>query len=246
VSVQRYLRIVAAQGRETEHVGPFRLHVNPAADSEGSNYAIPEDGAEPTDHEVATLIKRFGERARRPRLEFLPSTAPAAESALLRGGFAEQLRTTVMVCGPGEERTPPTGPGLTLEELGPGADDADLRALLQLQADAFGDVLSPARIDMARRWLGRWTTVLARMDGEPAGAGMSLDVHDATTELVGIATAERFRRRGVAAAVTAELTRRVRERGADRVFLTPGDPDAGRVYQRAGFRDADVMVHLRV
>ncbi len=246
MSVQPYLRTVAAQGRETEVIGPFHAHFNPASAGEGSNYAIPADGTEPTDADVAALVAAFERRDRRPRLEFLPATSPTCEAVLERAGFEIELRTVVMTCRPGELVVPPPTPGLTLHVVGPDADDDTLTATLAVQAAAFGDAgVTPERIALARRWLDRWTTVLARVDGEPAGVGMSLDVHGATTELVGIATSAAFRRRGVAGAVTAELTRRVHARGAECVFLTPGDAGAGRVYARAGFTAADEMLHIR-
>ncbi len=244
--VQPYLRRMAAEGRAVERVGPFDAHFNPGSASEGSNYAIPVDGAAPSAADLAELVDAFELRGRTPRLEFLPVTAPAAERALLHAGFEEELRTPVMTCLPGRRRRPRAPEGLTLHHLRPGCPQGEVEALLRVQAAGFGEALDPVRLELAQRWLGRWTTVLARVDGEPAGGGMSLGVHDGTAELVGIATAERFRRRGVAGAVTSELTRLVHALGGRHVFLTPGDEGAQRAYARAGFERTETMLHLRL
>jgi predicted GNAT family acetyltransferase len=53
-----------------------------------------------------------------------------------------------------------------------------------------------------------------------------------------------YRRRGLAAAITARLTRDAFAAGVTTAFLTPGDDGAHRVYERAGFVDTTVMLHL--
>ncbi len=71
----------------------------------------------------------------------------------------------------------------------------------------------------------------------PAGLGF--------TEVAGIAVAEAHRRRGLAAALTAELTRRALAAGAHTAYLTPGDDGAARVYARAGFAGVGHVLHVR-
>lgn len=245
MSVQPYLRTVAAEGRERVEVGGFEIFVNPGSASPGSNYAIPLDDAEPTPDDVTALAAAFETRGRTPRLEFLSGTAPAAETALIAAGFEVELRTPVMHCAPQERRRPPLPDGLTLTHLQPGTPKAAVQAMLTVQAHAFGEEPDPLRRDLADRWLGHWLTVFARVDGEPAGAGMCLGVHEATTELVGIAVADRFRCRGIAGALTAELARLAFDAGAVSAFMTPGDATAGRAYARAGFSPDGTMLHLR-
>ena len=65
---------------------------------------------------------------------------------------------------------------------------------------------------------------------------------DGLAELVGIATLEPLRRRGVATAVTARLARVAFEQGVTAAFLTAADEGAGRVYERAGFRRVGTML----
>jgi predicted GNAT family acetyltransferase len=56
------------------------------------------------------------------------------------------------------------------------------------------------------------------------------------TELVGITTLGPFRRRGIAASLTAYMTDQALAHGATTVFLTAANEPAGRVYERVGFR----------
>ena len=56
---------------------------------------------------------------------------------------------------------------------------------------------------------------------------------------------ERFRRRGIAAALTSAAAGQAVAVGAQLCFLTPGDDGAERVYARAGFiRAGTTMVHM--
>ena len=81
--VQRYLRAVAADGRQVLCTGPFDVFLDPDSDHPFSNYAIPRDGAEPSEEAIGEIVAVMQGAARLPRLEFLPATAPAVEQALL-------------------------------------------------------------------------------------------------------------------------------------------------------------------
>ena len=59
-------------------VGPFLVLINAGSDNPFRNYAVPVDGAEPTEADVATLIRYFATRDRLPRLEYV-RPAPAVE-----------------------------------------------------------------------------------------------------------------------------------------------------------------------
>jgi GNAT superfamily N-acetyltransferase len=84
---------------------------------------------------------------------------------------------------------------------------------------------------------GRTVMMVAMDDGEPVavGAHHPLDV-DGTevTEVTGVATLPRLRGRGLGAGLTSALAEHARET-ADLVFLTAGDDDVARVYERVGF-----------
>lgn len=47
-------------------VGPFLVLINAGSDNPFRNYAVPVDGAEPTEADVATLIRYFATRDRLP------------------------------------------------------------------------------------------------------------------------------------------------------------------------------------
>jgi predicted GNAT family acetyltransferase len=70
-------------------------------------------------------------------------------------------------------------------------------------------------------------------------------VIDGMSEIGGVAVAEAARRRGIGAALTVAASRGAFDDGASMVLLTPGDDATARVYERAGFRDATTMLHLR-
>lgn len=223
--------------------GCFDVYLRPKQPAPGSNYAIPHDRARPTAADVAEMVAAFESAGRVPRLEYVPATAPDAEAVLLEHGFEVELRTTVMACGDGELLTVPAPDGVTFEALDEHATLEEVDALLGVQAEAFGDEHRP--LERRPLWLGHLIAVVARVDGQPVGGGMCLARLLGTTELVGIAVAEPYRRLGIAAALTADLARRAFAGGARQAILTPGGDDAGRVYARAGFRPVDEMLHLR-
>ena len=112
-----------------------------------------------------------------------------------------------------------------------------------MQNVAFGESpeVSDADLERSRDDL----TVLAetKTGSKIVGGGVALKIVSATTEIGGIAVAADYRRRGIAAAVTAYLTRLAHERGAWTAFLTPGDVGIGTVYRRAGYQVAGECVH---
>ena len=74
-----------------------------------------------------------------------------------------------------------------------------MRALLQTAAEAFGDG-PPTDAQVAALRAG--AALLARAGGEPAGAAFHSAIAEGVSELGGIGVRERFRRRGIAAALT--------------------------------------------
>ncbi len=84
---------------------------------------------------------------------------------------------------------------------------------------------------------GRTVMMVAVEDDEPVAVGSHQPVDvDGTevSEIVGVATLPRLRARGLGAALASALTAHARET-ADLVFLTAGDDDVARVYERVGF-----------
>jgi predicted N-acetyltransferase YhbS len=84
---------------------------------------------------------------------------------------------------------------------------------------------------------GRTVMMVAVEDGEPVAVGSHHPVEvddDEVSEVAGVATLPRLRGRGLGAALASALVAHARET-ADLVFLTAGDDDVARVYERVGF-----------
>ncbi len=243
-AVQTYLRSILAEGHQLLSIGPFDVFVAPDSDHPYANYAIPRDGAEPTQEQVRELIAGMEGAGRCPRLEFLPAAAPAAAAALTTAGFTVERRTPVMTCTPQTAVEVPAPDGTNLHQLGPEAEGEEVHGLLRALAGAFGEFYDPATEELAAARLLRRIAVLAYADGDIAGGGSCQAIITGATELVGIGVIEAHRRRGIAAAITSELARLAFERGAETAFLTPGDEATARVYERAGFERTDIMLHL--
>jgi GNAT superfamily N-acetyltransferase len=246
-AIQGYLRTSATRGRRLEHVGPFLATFDPASDHPFLSYAIPEDGARPTAADVSALRAAYERRDRTPRLEYLPEAAPAAEAALLAGGFALEARLPLMTCEPGEAvaHAPPRGVELLLAQAG-----EDLHAGAAVADAAFGDDTgSPDdHIRRGRDLIAAGGLALLARDAESGAAlgwGVFTPPRDGVTELAGIAVAASHRRRGIGAAVTSRLVAEAFDRGVDTAFLTPGSDGAGHVYLRAGFVPRAEMLHMR-
>ena len=135
-----------------------------------------------------------------------------------------------------------------------GADDPELPRYEQVASIAFahpggvGDIgslpldTSPeaaARTAALRERIaaGRTVMMVAVEDDLPVAVGSHQPVDvDGTevSEIVGVATLPRLRTRGLGAGLASALTAHARET-ADLVFLTAGDDDVARVYERVGF-----------
>jgi GNAT superfamily N-acetyltransferase len=106
---------------------------------------------------------------------------------------------------------------------------------------ALGDLgpaaLPPTEALRERVASGRTVMMVAVDDGQPVAIGshQPVEVDGAEiSEVVGVATLPRFRGRGLGAGLTSALVEHARQT-ADLVFLSAGDDDVARVYERAGF-----------
>jgi predicted GNAT family acetyltransferase len=150
-----------------------------------------------------------------------------------------------MTCAPGE--APDLAPPEDVELVLPESDD-ELRAGVTVARTAFGEPEPDDSAIRSTRALldSGGVAVLARTTaGEPVGWGVCTGPAERTTEVAGIATSEAHRRRGIAGALVARVTREAFARGVTTAFLTPGDEGAGRVYTRAGYRPRSEMLHMR-
>ena len=242
--VQHHARTLALRVPAHVRVGPFVCRFNPSWSSPFANYAIPDDHAEPTQDDIKALIAAFRQQDRKPRLEYLPACAPAVEKALLTAGFKVEDRPPVMACQPQNLAVPDPVPGLEFRE--PRGDD-DLDDLAFIQHRAFGEpgIPEPGVGAAARRtYENGGIVVLATFRGEPAAGGSCSAPVDGMTELGGIAVDDRFRRRGIGAALSAHLTALAHARGYRLVWLEPANDAVARIYAGIGYRPVGEKLNI--
>jgi ribosomal protein S18 acetylase RimI-like enzyme len=236
--------VAAPRGRDSDRIGPFLATFTRDDDNPYLNYAIPDDGATPSNADIAALVDAYRKRQRKPRLEYVASLAPAVESALLAAGFEVEGRLPLMTYVGGGEAEPPAGIDL-VEAL----SDDDLRAVATVQWEAYGESGAvPRRVaeSLQRTQNDGGVVVIARdaETGEPAGGGLCTAPHGGATELTSIGVRTHFRRRGIAEAIARRLGREMHARGNDGVFLmAAGEPEA-RIYERAGFARLFEILHI--
>ncbi|MEU4518162.1 GNAT family N-acetyltransferase [Amycolatopsis sp. NPDC024027] len=243
-AIQTYVRTTAPRGRETEQVGPFLATYSPGTPHPMLNYAIPEDGAKPTAAEIDALTAAYRRRDLLPRLEYFTDVAPDLEKLLVGAGYELERRVPLMTCAPAARVGKPAPAGIRLRVP---ESAEDFRRMRSAQNTAFGEPADIGDDEVEQLQSGTGVRHLLAEDvetGAVVGGGLALEIVDGTTELAGIAVLEPYRGRGIAAALTAHLTREVHEAGAHTAFLTPGDLGIGNVYARVGFRPAGECVHL--
>ena len=243
-AIQGYLRASVRQGRDCEQIGPFLASVSPTDANPFFNYAIPEDGAAPTDGDVAALIDAYERRLRKPRLEYISDLAPAVESTLLAAGFQIEGRLALMGL---DSETGRTVAPADVELVAPSSGD-DLLAVRAVQHEAYEDPSEPDEHEVAslrRSLASRGGAVLARVgdDHIAAGAGEYSPIIDGVTEVTSIGVRPAYRRRGIAAAVVDWLADSARESGATTLFLMANEAEE-RLYARVGFVTGGRVLHI--
>ncbi len=225
-------------GTELHSFGPFRAVV-PAVNQPGGWVTI-VDGTtteEETKEAVANLRAVFNERQTALEVEYNEALFPQVGSWLEAAGFTFAERNPLMACRP-DRFKPFAAPEVTLRLLSAASHTEDLWAFQTIRWTDGGDedrVVPP--IEQLRKDLASVTScyLLAWLNGEPAGTGISHALRGGA-EIVGVVTSADKRRRGVAATVTSDLVARHFASGGDFVFLDAADDAAARVYERLGFK----------
>jgi GNAT superfamily N-acetyltransferase len=234
--IQTYLRQAASRDRETVRVGPFLATFTAHSANPYRNYAIPDDGAAPTPADIEALGAAFQQRARIPRLEYLPSVAPEVEPALLEAGFTVENRMPLMVFPQDTVPDLPVPEGIDLVIP---TTDATMQALLTAQHEAYGekppDVAALERRQRFHAAGGIAVLAWETATGAPAGGGICDLPIAGVTELTSVGVRPQFRRRGIAAAVTARLTHEALSAAIPTVFLMAAGAAEARIYSRVGF-----------
>jgi ribosomal protein S18 acetylase RimI-like enzyme len=224
--------------REAIRVGLFAILYDASSANVWRNYAVPDDGAEPSAAHVAALIAAFVDLDRTPRLEYVPAAAPAVEAMLVSAGFVVEGRPPLMACRPGDLTAPLPVDGVTVALI---TDAADLLDVINAQNDAYGEP-EPAGPDDVARLRGaieRGSVVALARDaatGQAVGGGICGEPVDGVSELAAVGVRASHRRRGIATAITRLLTESGHANGAHLVWLEPAGEREALVYARAGFQ----------
>ncbi|MBA3734883.1 MAG: GNAT family N-acetyltransferase [Actinobacteria bacterium] len=241
--IQDALRQHAPRGRDTEQIGSFLATFTRGTDNPYLNYAIPDEGGSASPEDVEALVNAYRARDRKPRLEYIPSVAPTVEAELIRAGFEIEGRLPLMTC-----QAPQFEPPAGVELVSPSTEN-EFRGVAEVQWEAYGETepMPDSAVAGLRRTADTGgVVVLARSveTGEAAGAGLCVAPHDGVTELAAIGVREKFRRRGIAAAMAGWLTRAAHDKGMTLVFLMAHGSDEARIYRRAGFVDRGEVLHI--
>jgi predicted GNAT family acetyltransferase len=244
--IQASILANAVRWRESARIGPFTATFDRDEDNRYLNYAVPNPGATPSAADVAELVAAYRERARLPRLEYIPQLAPGVEAVLLVAGFQVEGRLPLMTCARAEDVRRRSAEGI---ELVAPASEEEYRAVVSAQSEAYGEHGPPAQhaVDSLRRAVAAGgVAVLARDSetGEPAGAGSCTAPEDGLTELTSVGVRPMFRRRGIAAAMTGWLAEQAFAAGMTGVFLMAAGRAEARIYERAGFAGRSEVLHI--
>lgn len=244
--IQQYLHVVAPIGRDHEQVGPFLATFNPNSDNPYLNYALPDDGAEPSDREIAALVEAYARRRRRPRLEYIPGCAPAVEQQLVAGGFSIEGRLPVMVTDAEQLSIDPELLGF---ELCTPSTDEELYDMAVVQAGAYDEPEMPSRDVVVHRRAAMADGALAviaveQTTGVVVGGGSCSPVRAGLTEVAAIGVSGTYRRRGIGGALANHLGREALSAGADVPWLMAAHESERRIYERAGYRVIGEILHI--
>lgn len=238
----------SARARYTAvHVPPFTAFFHPFDALVYFNYAIP-DG--PVTGDVSETLRRlrseFEARQRTPRFEYVDALAPTLARQLQDAGYRQEAEARLMICTR-DTFVPIRAPeGLSFSVLSPASPREEVRAFCVTTRQGFSpgepvevgdDEVSKTLADLKE---GR--ALLARMDGRPVSGGLFSSPHAGTSELAGVATLQEWRGRGIGAALVSRTTEEAFAHGVEVLFLSTITEEAGRLYERVGFRFATRML----
>ena len=224
-------------GRERVRVPPFTLFFDPTVNDAKEGIAIPDEAQSYSAEDVSRLCAAFIERGRVPCLQYLDTFAPSLTITLQLGHsltpppnflpiygegekaanqigsmplFNETLRLPVMYCTTATLVYPPEVPGLEVKMALSESPLDEVKDGWNVNARGFDKDMTPATdaiADAFRQTLLTSRGFVAYLADEPVAAGLFTEIQDGITELVGITTLPEYRRQGIGAALTANMTR---------------------------------------
>jgi predicted N-acetyltransferase YhbS len=167
-------------------------------------------------------------------LQWVWESSPDVAAAARAAGLELEELPLLVAADPVELVLPP---GVRLYVVG--AEDPELPRYQEIAAAAPASAEGRARTAVLRERIaaGRTVLMVAVEHGEPVGVGSHHPVvveGEEVSEVTGVATLPRLRGRGLGAGIASALVAHARE-SAHLVFLTAGDDDVARVYERVGF-----------
>jgi len=245
--VEHYYDAAPRSDARVEEIGSLTLFVG---NGPWSYYARPRLGvSEVVPQDIDRACARMRELDVPQALEWLAEATPSMRVAASRAGLSTVDGPLLVVADPVDVMLPG---GVRLFLVG--ADEPALRDYLYLSARAFSETdendgpgqASPDPTEAAVAHLrariadGR-TVMMAAMSGTrllAVGSHHPVVVgNEMISEIVGVGTLPDFRGRGLGAALTAALVADARQE-CSLVFLSAGDDDSARVYERVGFAQA--------
>lgn len=243
--VEQYYDTAPRSDSRIEEIGSLTLFVGTGP---WSYYARPRLGVTTVDpHDVERTCARMRQLSVPQAFEWVAETAPSMRGAASRSGLSTVDGPLLVVADP-VDVVLPGGVRLFLV----GADDPRLADYLNLNDKAFSetdDSAGPGRptpLDPSAAAVGHLrariadgrSVLMAAMSGDrllAVGSHHPVVVgEEVISEIVGVATLSDYRGRGLGAAITAALVTDARQE-CSLVFLSAGDDDSARVYERVGF-----------
>ncbi|RJQ83383.1 GNAT family N-acetyltransferase [Pseudonocardiaceae bacterium YIM PH 21723] len=241
-AVLAYLRAVT--GSRATRIGPFHVIFDQHDVNPYRNYAIPDDGCEPTADEVNELVTAFRDRGRTPRFEYIPEVVPSLEPTLLALGFTEELRPPLLTCWPSDvpELPDPSGVEIILART-----EEQLRLCSEAQQAAYGEGDIEHDVRRKQSAVDEGSLIAVAVDtatGQGVGGAELCPPHDGVSELAGVGVRASHGGRGIATALTAKLTRWAPAAGITTPWLMPGHDRAEQIYRRVGYHQVGRMLHI--
>ncbi|MHB8189511.1 MAG: GNAT family N-acetyltransferase [Ferrimicrobium sp.] len=245
--LDRYFDLAPRASAAVEEIGPFHLFIGHPG---YAYYARPRPGCTrtPSTGEIKRVIKRQRALNQPIAFEWIDGVAPSLERTLAEAGLTVHrfplLSLSVLA-------TPPVPLGYRIRllshldpalpaaratvDLGfatPGTKRGEVGTLAR---DRLTDPTDPAHRPRREHIASGKLVMAIAEDSLGPVAGGSHAPRNSVTEIIGVATLPAHRRRGLGAAVTAELVKDALRRGVTTCILSAQDDTIARIYERIGF-----------